>query len=398
MPKARRAPWIGREKNQYNYYVYWYDENSGRVKRRSCGTTDRTEAEKELGRFLIDKAYEQKNESPILTPDQYLISTALRWYAQEHGPEVANKEFLGRAIETLIRFFGINAMVSSITPQVCKRFCRERKRTTRIYYRKDGKVTKSNNGKPISNGTTRRELSVLVSALNHAVNEGRLTTAPKVWLPPEPPNKERYLEKDEIEALLNACVDPQTKLFVLLALNTGARKGALLELTWTQIDFNHRLIYLNPEGRVQTKKKRAIVPINDVAMQALAEEREKLKVLEAQAKQERKNSPLCPNVITYKGNPVRDIKKGFNRSCERAGLKGVTPHTLRHTAGTHMAIAGVDLFLISRLLGHSIQKTTELYAHLHPNYLRGAVGVLANVTPPQPRSISTGIAHSNQSI
>jgi len=30
--------------------------------------------------------------------------------------------------------------------------------------------------------------------------------------------------------------------------------------------------------------------------------------------------------------------------------------------------AGVDLFLIARLLGHSVQKTTELYAHLHPNY------------------------------
>ena len=46
-----------------------------------------------------------------------------------------------------------------------------------------------------------------------------------------------------------------------------------------------------------------------------------------------------------------------------------------------MSIAGVDLFLIARLLGHSVQKTTELYAHLHPNYLRGAVSVLSAATP-----------------
>src|ERR1700722_10165351 len=222
MPRPRSAPWIGREKNHYNYYIYWYDDKSERVKRRSCGTDDRGEAEKELGRFLIENAYEAKNETPILTPDKYLIATALRWYAQERGPELSNQEFLGRALETLIKFFGQNAAISSITPEVCKRFCRERKRKTRYFTNKKGETVKVNSGKPISTGTTRRELSVLVAAINHAINNGRLTSAPKVWLPPEPPNKTRYLEKDEIEALLKGCVVPHLKLFVVLALNTGA--------------------------------------------------------------------------------------------------------------------------------------------------------------------------------
>jgi integrase len=68
-------------------------------------------------------------------------------------------------------------------------------------------------------------------------------------------------------------------------------------------------------------------------------------------------------------------------SCQRAGIKGVTPHTLRHTAGTLMALAGVDLFLIAKVLGHSVQKTTELYAHFQPSYLRGAVDALAKAMP-----------------
>jgi hypothetical protein len=45
-----------------------------------------------------------------------------------------------------------------------------------------------------------------------------------------------------------------------------------------------------------------------------------------------------------------------------------------------MALAGIDLFLIAKVLGHSVQKTTEMYAHFQPSYLRGAVDVLAKAT------------------
>jgi len=73
----------------------------------------------------------------------------------------------------------------------------------------------------------------------------------------------------------------------------------------------------------------------------------------------------------------------FRRSCERAGIKGITPHTLHHTAGTLMALAGIDLFLIAKVLGHSVQKTTELYAHFQPEYLRGTVNALEAAIPKQ---------------
>src|SRR5262249_16414891 len=52
-----------------------------------------------------------------------------------------------------------------------------------------------------------------------------------------------------------------------------------------------------------------------------------------------------------------------------AKFKRATPNTLRHTAGTWMAQAGVDLWKVAGWLGHSIERTTELYAHHHPNYL-----------------------------
>ncbi|MDE2029083.1 MAG: site-specific integrase [Alphaproteobacteria bacterium] len=282
----------------------------------------------------------------------------------------------------MLKFFGPNTTVSNVTPEVCRRYIRERVRHRRSYINKNGeKVLDPVNTAPVSNGTTKRELSILSAAFGHAVKNGRLTSAPKIFKPKDPPNRTRYLTKEEIEQLLQNCVEPHIRLFTLLAINTGARKGAILELTWSQIDFATRIINLNQEGRVQSNKRRAIVPINDVLLQALHDQRAKVK--EESEKLLAKGLPavMTPYVISYRNAPVVDIKVGFREAVKRANLANVTPHTLRHTAGTLMALAGIDLFLIAKLLGHTVQKTTELYAHFHPDYLRGAVNVLNNVTP-----------------
>lgn len=381
MPKIRRAPWIARDHKRDNYYIFWFDDAAGRVKRRSCSTRDRGEAEKELGRFLIERAYETKNTTPIMTPDKYPVTTALRWYAQERGNEIASSQFMASSVENLIKFFGPNCAVANLTPQVVKRYATERTRKIRTYKDKHGNIQKYRNDKPVSTSTIKRELSVLAAALSHAVKNGRLTSAPKLPMPPEAPSKTRYLERDEISRLLDNCIEPHIKLFTLLALNTGARKGALLDLQWQQIDFAKRIIYLNPEGRLQTAKRRAIVPINDAVYEALTEAREKIKKDREKAEREGNVIQLCPYVVTYRNNPVLNVKTGFMQACRRAGITGVTPHTLRHTAGTLMALAGIDLFLIAKVLGHSIQKTTELYAHFHPEYLRNAVNALNSATP-----------------
>jgi integrase len=379
MPRAQRAPWIGREKGQPNWYIYWYNENTGRVKRRSSGTCIRGEAEKALGHFLIERASETKNIGPIATPDRYLIATALRWYVQERGAELVSAEFTGFAIGYLLNFFGAKAVVGCITPQLLKQYGQQRKRKVRYVKTQEG-TKKIVNNKPISSSTIRRELSVLAAALNHAIKNGRLTSAPKIILPPNAPHRTRYLEREEIERLLENCIEPHIRLFVLLALNTGSRKGALLDLRWPQVDMVNKIIYLNPIDRAQTNKRRAIVPINNSLYAALTKAKEAAK--EAQEKREAKgdNTPPCPYVITYHNAPVLNMKKGFMEACARAGIENVTPHTLRHTAGTLMALAGIDLFLIAKVLGHSVQKTTELYAHHRPEYLRDAVNVLSIAT------------------
>src|SRR5262249_44030243 len=147
-------------------------------------------------------------------------------------------------------------------------------------------------------------------------------------------------------------------LFILIALHTGARRGAILGLRWTQIDLVNGRIDFNEPGRPRTNKRRPVIPIPRRLLWFL------------RAAQQRSTSPF---VIAYDGEGVKAIKRSFRTACRNAGLSDVIPHTLRHTAGTWMAQQGVSLHTIAGYLGHSHERTTELYAHHHPDYLKAAI-------------------------
>jgi integrase len=139
----------------------------------------------------------------------------------------------------------------------------------------------------------------------------------------------------------------------MIALHTGARKGAIEQLLWSQVDLDRGRIQFNPPGRVQTKKRRAVVPISDKLFKILSmvDEREGY-------------------VIGGKGGTVRTA---FETAVKRASLKEVTPHTLRHTWATWAAQAGTSMWEIAGVLGDTIATVEKRYAHHHPDYLRAAV-------------------------
>lgn len=229
-----------------------------------------------------------------------------------------------------------------ITRDVCRKYRDERYRAGR---------------KP---NTVRKELEVVRAALNFHKRGAEAVFE----LPPPPPPKERFLTKDEVRALLKASRRfPHVRAFIALSVSTGARQSALLELTWDRVDFRNGLIKLaRGEAIDEQMKSRAIVPMNKRA-------RRYLKVLKA--------ASTCPYVIEWAGSRVLSIKKGFAASARRAGIKNITPHILRHTAASWMAMASVPMFEISRYLGHSDTRVTERrYAKLSPEYLRKAAKAL----------------------
>lgn len=208
--------------------------------------------------------------------------------------------------------------------------------------------------------TVRKELEVVRAALNFHKRGDRAVFE----LPPPPPPKERYLTRDEARRLLKACRRfPHARAFIALSLATAARQSALLELTWDRVDFGRRRITLSlGDSADQDRKRRATVPMNRRAYLYL-------RVLQASA--------TCPYVIEWGGHRVLSVKKGFAAACERAGLSGISPHVLRHTAASWMAEKGVDMFRISKFLGHSNSKVTEeRYAKLHPDFLSDAADAL----------------------
>ena len=113
--------------------------------------------------------------------------------------------------------------------------------------------------------TVRTELVLLRACLN--LKFGRAST--KMWIPPASPPRDRHLTKEQLNTLLESIDTPHVRLFVILAVATGARMTAILQAKWSAIDWNTNTINYDPPGRVQTNKRRPTVPLNKQAREAL---------------------------------------------------------------------------------------------------------------------------------
>src|SRR3954470_9514798 len=74
---------------------------------------------------------------------------------------------------------------------------------------------------------------------------------------------------EEFQKLLRACKSPHTRLYMLLGIATAGRPEAILNLKWSQVDLISGMIHLNPQGRIQTTKRRPIVRIDLPLLEAL---------------------------------------------------------------------------------------------------------------------------------
>jgi integrase len=208
-----------------------------------------------------------------------------------------------------------------------------------------------------SAATLRYELGMLAVALRWAVDQKIIERAPQIWRPEPPERRERHLTREQFRRFLAAVKAPHAQLYMVLAIATCARPSAILEMTWGQVDFARGLIDLNPPGRVQTRKRRPVVPIADYALDPL---RAAYKARETDY------------VIERGGKRVVNIKKAFTAASERSGIK-TTPYTLRHTGAVWRAEDGVPMAELAQLMGHDDSATTEkFYARYSPTYLRKA--------------------------
>lgn len=308
---------------------YWYVRYGLRLRSRvSAQTKDRGEAEKFLSRFIATSG---EPEAPECT-----VGPILDGYLADKTKTVRAPNALRFAVKALQPLCDLYPY--QLTPPTIRRWAGSR---------------------GVSAGTVLREVGVLRAALGWAAEHQWIAAVPAISNPvPTPKPRGRWITKAEARSLLAGATEPHVRLFITLGLMTVARSGAILEAQWSQVDWDRRTIDYGPG---HGNKQRAVVPLND----------EMLAMLKGA-----KLMACSTHIVQFRGQPLKSIKTGFAAACARAKLLDVTPHILRHSGATWMAMDGVPLSEIARMLGDSEAMVEKVYAKKTPEYLRRAASAL----------------------
>jgi integrase len=300
---------------------WWFTKTINKKHIRQALPTARTKAQaEEAERKELEKMHNQKygkaqSNTPMI---DYAEKVYLPW--SKENKRSNNDEYYLKAIKAFFK----RKTFEEISPLLVEKFKSERK---------NGLTKWGKQRKPAS---VNRELTCLSRIFNMAIRDGLATLNPcdQVKLLREDNQRTRYLIEDEEERLLDQCIGERQHLrvIVLIAVNTGMRRGEILSLRWSQIDFARGNIHLTATNSGKGRD----VPIN-------SQIREELLKLD--------RSKEVVFVSSKTGNALVEIKRSFTKACEEAKIADLHFHDLRHTAATRMADAGVDAFTIASILG-----------------------------------------------
>jgi integrase len=252
--------------------------------------------------------------------------------------------------------------------------------------------------------------SVLKSALEHAVREDELprNVARNVKTAAPRPKHFRPLTAAEARQFLDAARADRLHALYELALRTGLRKGELLGLHWEDLDLNsgtatirHSLQRTRTSGltRLPTKtrasERRIALPTE--CLHSLKGHNERQDKERETAGATWRESGLVFTTPTGRPLDPANLTRRFRTFLDRAGLRRIRFHDLRHSTATLLLEQGVDLVVIKELLGHAhIGVTAGIYAHVRLRLQRQAISRLATALmeegdgpeePPPPSSV-----------
>ena len=224
-----------------------------------------------------------------------------------------------------------------------------------------------------SEWTARKYYISLSSAFTKAVQWDCLTENPfkKVSKPKVREVQPAYFTADDFRLFLSVIADKDFRELCIAGLLTGLRLGELLALKWGDVDFNSKVIQVRNSETFTTKtKKNRTVPINEELYRLLRDRKDNVKF-------------ECENVFySEEGKRLKEgtISQRFKRYVRRSGLNDrLHFHSLRHSFASALVSCGVPLYAVSKLLGHSTIKTTEIYSHLSPQQLHVEVNRLSRL-------------------
>jgi integrase len=298
------------------------------------------------------------------------------WIENVHKDELRISTYVKykKLIKYIVAELG-NVWLQKLTPEQVRRF-----------YTRLGKK-KEDGGRGLSSKTIHEVHGVLHLALENAVRWSYVSrNVCDLVKPPRIVSREPTpLTLEQAQALLETVREHRLEVLLAVAVVTGMRRGELVALRWSNIDFKrktllvlHTVDYIPKYGYVETEPKtkagKRLVKLPDFLLDMLKQHRAKL--LEQQLKKGvawENRDLVFPDLRGGYFNPGY-LDKVFAKLLREAGVPHMPFHDLRHSAATILLSMGVNIKVIQQLLGHSdIAITLRIYGHLLPSMQDEAV-------------------------
>ncbi|WP_181892850.1 tyrosine-type recombinase/integrase [Falsiruegeria mediterranea] len=366
--------------------IVWNDPETGNVCRESCKTRDEHAAERKLAEKILT--------GDVVPPSVVTIGYLLERYFQHLKRRKAENTIvpMESKVERLMDYMG-NLKWDEFGQSDVENYIDHARSLTRW----------DRGGKPLSDGTIKKDLQILRSALRHGHLHRLVPTETRIEIRNlVSAQRTDWLDETQMKAVLQCCAEDEDRNhiygFLLLALATGARKEAIFQLTRDQVyipPIKTELVEVAPtrverDGvvampkrtyrNVATKNKPLNWETGEVVQGAYidfgAAQGNKRRPQISIGQNERLMHYLLfcvdrsqPYVVSYRGQPIRTgIKKGLEAVGNEAGLPfKLTHHVLKRTCITWMVRKGISFDAIERMTNTTVDTLKRHYSQHSPD-------------------------------
>lgn len=331
-------------------YFYWFTRNAeGKRVDIPLGTTDQKLAERKLG--MMQARSEDGGGDPTLLSKKFSVIAAQ--FEKQIVPSYAlttQSSFVSRLHADLIPFFGDMKICDIGERQVIDyKFMREGKGRNAVSIQ-----VELSNLKTIMNVV--RPNWILPNCKRPEMRFRNVTDAIDVY----------FSSEGEFQAILFRCPD-EIQPMVVVARKTGLRRANILGMKWAWVNMIQRKITV--PGACFKNRKVHVVKMNQTVLAVFKELR-------------MESALVFPPVGRFADRKwltwVNYVCVSFKQACVAEGRLDFTFHGLRHDFCSQLVMAGVPLYTVSKMAGHSSIKVTERYSHLSPDFISEGFDVLDN--------------------
>lgn len=312
---------------------------------KSTGTTNRREAET-IEREFREELNRRRHQIREASPEMTFADLAARFLA-DGSPRPYHLDRL----KVLLPYFGDWPIGTISKPAV---------REYRSRRHKEKQLTET---------TLNRDIEVLRHLLYWAMDEGFLTSNPlaRIRLPRQRRKPRPILSLAEEVKLLNAAA-PHLRNLIIAALDSGMRRGELLNQRAEHIDLTRRVLLVTHSKTIGGEARE--IPLTARLAHILATLHDGLNNRDEMEKHRNPEN----RVFIFDGRPIKKIKTAWKAAIRRSGIRYFRFHDLRHAFNTRLMEAGVLQDVRKAIMGHSSgEEVNSLYTHVELPVKREAI-------------------------